>query len=587
MMVHRLGSIVFFLCFFCCVGLARANAQDPIDTLLSESLALLQSEPESALVPLSKLQGMRGSFTQAQNQRYHALYAKYLGFQGRHEERIALVQSILGEVTAPAPRASLLYDLVDANRALGHYENALLAMNESILLLKSLDSTKSKLLVLSGAVSLLTTLRAYDDALELTERIIALEPGNAGTRAQCHGLASKIELNFKLGNGELAESLVPQAVQACDASQENIASLIVKSHAAIFLIDSGQAAKGIAASLPLVDEFNKVGTGSNWLAALEEALARAYLTTGNMALAERYGIQAYKRVQRAKDLDWQERTSATLAHIKRAQGQLAAAIEYYEAHLGFKSKASDDQQQKRLAYQRVKFETQDKANQLALLEQKNRILSTETELQRGRYQNMVLLLTLGLVALAILGAWLLKTLRQTRLFRRSAQIDGLTQVSNRAHFTEFAQKAFSAKSGAVSLVLFDMDFFKKINDTYGHPTGDWVLKTVSQTVGRELPKGVLLGRMGGEEFAICMPSFTDEEAVVVAERCRKAIANVDTGPSGFNFQMSASFGIAMRKGPGSFSFEQALEAADKALYYSKNGGRNRVTVYQHSDAFST
>lgn len=585
-MGKRIRTVALLVCALGCCSLAHADAPSTVDALLDESKALVRSTPEKASVPLAKLQALRDSFTPDQNQRYHALYAKYLGFQGRHEERIALVRSIIDQVKAPVWRATLLYDLVDGNRALGHYESALQAMNESILLLPSLDNTNAKLQVLNGAVSLLATLRAYDEALVFAERLIALDASPAGTRAQCHGLTAKVELNFKLGNSQLAESLVPHAVLACDTNGEHMASLIVKSFAAIDLINSGHYAKGITTSLPLVQQFQTVGTGSNWLAAVEEALARAYLKTGNTELAEHFGTQAYQRAQLVKNLEWQEKTSETMAAIKRAQGQLSAAIGFYEINLAFKKKAFDDQQQKSLAYQRVKFETQDKANQMALLEQKNKNLNTEKALQHGKYQNLVLLLTLGTVALTILGASLVRTLRQKNSFRKSAQIDGLTEVSNRAHFTESAQKAFNDKDSVVSLVLFDMDFFKKINDTYGHATGDWVLKTVCHTVRRRLPKDAILGRMGGEEFAICLPTFSAEETRAVAERCRKAIATVDSRHSGFNFQMTASFGIATRDAHGSFSFEQALAAADKALYFSKNEGRNRVTVYQHSDAFS-
>lgn len=585
-MGKRIRAIALLVCALGCPSLVHADAQNAVDVLLDESRALIRSTPEKASVPLTQLQALRDTFTPAQNQRYHALYAKFLGIQGRNEERVALVQSIIGQATTPTRRASLLYDLVEGNRALGHYESALQAMNESILLLPSLDDTDAKLLVLNGAVSLLTTLRAYDEALVFAERIIALDANQAGSRTLCVGLADKVEIYFKHGNSQLAQSLVPQTVLACDASKEHMSSLIVKSFAAINLIDSGHYANGIATSLPLVQQFQTVRTGSTWLAAVEEALARAYLKTGDMERAEYFGTQAYQRAQMEKNLDWQEKTSETMAAIKRAQGQLSAAIGFYEINLAFKKKAFDDQQQKNLAYQRVKFENQDKANQMALLEQKNKNLNTEKALQHGKYQNLVLLLTLGLVALAILGASLVRTLGQKNRFRKSAQIDGLTQVSNRAHFTECAQKAFNNKDSVVSLVLFDMDFFKKINDTYGHATGDWVLKTVCHTVQRRLPKDACMGRMGGEEFAICLPTFSAEETRAVAERCRKAIATVDSRHSGFNFQMTASFGIATRDANGSFSFEQALAAADKALYFSKNEGRNRVTVYQHSDAFN-
>jgi tetratricopeptide (TPR) repeat protein len=107
-----------------------------------------------------------------------------------------LVLSIIDQVKTPRRRASLLYNLVDGNRALGHYERALQAMNESILLLPSIDSTNAKLLVLNGAVTLLITLRAYDEALVFAERIIALDASKAGTRTRCLGLANTIELNF-------------------------------------------------------------------------------------------------------------------------------------------------------------------------------------------------------------------------------------------------------------------------------------------------------------------------------------------------------------------------------------------------------
>ena len=578
-------AVALLVCALGCYSPAHADERNTVDALLDESLTLILSTPEKAAVPLAQLQALRDTFTTDQNHRYHAYYASFLGFQGRHEERIALVLSIIDQVKTPRRKASLLYNLVDGNRALGHYESALQSMNESILLLPSIESINAKLLVLNGAVSLLTTLRAYDEALVLAERLIGLDASDAGTRARCHGLAAKAELNFKLGNSQLAESLVPQAVVACDASKEHMASLIVKSFVAIDLIDSGQYKKGITTSLPLVQQFQTVGTGSNWLAAAEEALARAYLKTGNMERAEHFGTLAYNRAQLAKDLEWQEKTSETMAAIKQTQGQLAAAIGYYQINLAFKKKVLNDQQQKNLAYQRVKFDTQDKANQMALLEQKNKTLSTEKALQHNEYQNLILLLTLGLVVLAILGAWLFNTLRLKNMFRASAQVDGLTQVSNRAHFTVCAQEAFEDTASNVSLVLFDMDFFKKINDTYGHAAGDWVLKTVCATVKNQLQNADCYGRLGGEEFALCLPNCSDEKAAVLAEHCRAAIAAIDTHDSGFDFSITASFGIATRKAYEASSFEDTLVAADKALYLSKNEGRNRVTVYQHSGAY--
>ncbi|MES2952791.1 MAG: GGDEF domain-containing protein [Pseudomonadota bacterium] len=455
-------------------------------------------------------------------------------------------------------------------------------MNESILLLPAIEKIPHKIVVLQGALNLLSSLRAYDDALGFAERIYALRGDTVGSYAECVGLANKVETNYMRASNALARSFVPDAILACDANKNQLLSLIVKSLSAIDLIDSANYSKGLATSLPLLRQFSDIGKNSDYVTQLEEAIARAYLKTGNTERAEHFGLQAYQRARTGKNLLLEEKTSETMAVIKRAQGQLAAAIGYYDINLALKKKVLDDQLHKNLAYERVKFDAQDKANQLALLEQKNKNLSTEKALQQNKYQNLILLLTLAAVVFAILGAWLYNTLRLKNIFRVSAQVDGLTQVSNRAHFTASVQQTFKDATRSVSLVLFDMDMFKKINDTYGHAAGDWVLKTVCATVKIQLHKPDLLGRLGGEEFAICVQDFSEDEVEIFAERCRAAIAAINTQPSGFDFSITASFGIATRGAYQLASFEETLVEADKALYLSKNGGRDRVTVYQRS-----
>ena len=558
-----------------------------VDALLNEASGYLRTTPEQSVEPLARLRELQSSLTPAQNERYHLLSASSLGFRGRHEERIALVQSFIGRVETPVRRARFLYELVDGNTALGKYESALQAMNEQMRLLPLFTDPQDEVPVLNGAIALLSSLRAYDEALVYAERIYAQGTTVVGSRAKCVGLANKVEINFMRGERALAQSHVLAAIRACDENKNQLISLIIKAYSAIDLIASERHADGIAASLPLLDQFSKLSNNSDYVTQLEDAVARAYLKTGDNRRAEIYGLAAYQRAQAGKNLLLQEKASETMAAIKRAQGQLANAIGYYEINLALKKKVLDDQLHKNLAYQRVKFDSQDKANQLALLEQKNKNLSIEKALQQNKYQNLILLLTLSAVVLAILGAWLFNTLRLKNIFRVSAQIDGLTQVSNRSHFTASSHQAFSDRTRNVSLVLFDMDFFKKINDTYGHPAGDWVLKTVCATVKEQLPKTALLGRLGGEEFGLCLPSVQHaDEARALAERCRAAVAAIDTAPSGFDFVLTASFGVATRSAHQNDSFEETLVHADKALYLSKNEGRNRVTVYQPSGAHS-
>ncbi len=582
-----------FVCLaigWCCSSGALAEGVSTVDSLFAELSNGYGMSPNDGDSILEKLRVLQPTFTQDQNEKYQLFYASTLGKKGKHEERVALVESFIGQVKSPVRRARFLYELIDANTALGRYEPALQTMNDSILLLPALEKTSQKIVVLQGAVNLLNALRAHDEALDFVERIYALRSETAGSYASCVGLANKVETNYMRGSNAIGRSLVPDAILACDSNKNQFFSLIVKTYAAIDAIDSGNYAKGISTSLPLLQEFSVLSKDSDYLTQLEEAVARAYLKIGNMERAERFGLQAYQRAQSSRVLALQEKTSETMAAIKRAQDQLAASIDYYDINLDLKKKVLGDQLHKNLAYQRVKFDAQDKATQLALLEQKNKNLNTEKALQQNEYQNLILLLTLGAVMLAILGAWLFNTLRLKNIFRVSAQVDGLTQVSNRAHFTATAHQVFNDTTHSVSLVLFDMDFFKKINDTYGHAAGDWVLKTVCATVKTQLHKTALLGRLGGEEFALCLPNFVEEEARALAERCRAAIAAIDTAASGFDFSITASFGVATRNAHQTDSFEETLVQADKALYLSKNEGRNRVTVYQHpglkSDQFA-
>lgn len=564
-----------------------SEEQSSFDTLFSEVHRKLGSSPKEADAALEKLKALQPTFTPEQNEKYQLAYAHSLGDRGRHAERITLVESFIGQVKTPARRARFLYELIDGNTALGRYESALQAMNESILLLSAIEKTSQKIVALQGALNLLRSLHAYDEALDYADRIYALRGDTVGSYAACVGLTNKVETNYARADNVLARSLVPDAILACDANKNQFFTLIVKTLAAIDLVDSGSYVKGIATSLPLLQEFSVLSPESDYAAQLEDALARAYLKTGNTERAEHYGLQAYQHAQAGRVLLLQEKTSETMAAIKRAQGQLAQAIGYYDTNLALKKEVLDDQLQRNLAYQRVKFDTQDKANQMTLLEQRNKNLAMEKALQEGRYENLILLMTLGLLVLTMVGAWLVRTLRQKNIFRQSAQVDGLTQVSNRSHFVTCAQQAFKDSRRRVSLVLFDMDFFKKVNDTYGHATGDWVLKNVSDAVKTQLRKTDMLGRLGGEEFAVCLPQFTAEEVNAVAERCRAAVAAIDTHPSGFKFEITASFGIATRDIDGPLNFEETLAAADKALYLSKNEGRNRVTVYQHSGGMTS
>ena len=177
--------------------------------------------------------------------------------------------------------------------------------------------------------------------------------------------------------------------------------------------------------------------------------------------------------------------------------------------------------------------------------------------------------------------WAYKTKRMQMSVRRMAETDALTDICNRHHFTLQAEKmlAQGARSGEqASLIMFDLDHFKSINDNFGHVTGDWVLKQVAQTCS-ELCRSVdYFGRLGGEEFAILLRGCELKAATRIAEDCRLRVARIDSSGSGFEFQITASFGVSSTS-TSKHDLDKLLSQADQVLYRAKRDGRNRVKAY--------
>ena len=569
--------LAFFLCFFTC-AVSAANIDDA-DQLLSQTSSYLRSTPEKAEKNIQKLDEIFNSLSQAQQEKFYVQKAAFFGAVGRQKERVELAEKAIQHIQSIEIQVKLLYQLSDGYTNLGMFEKALNAMNQSVALLPKLTDVNTKLYTLQSAVSLLNTLKAYDQAAIYTEQILALDD-KKNSIASCVGLANKVEIGFLRGNVQAARRVLPEAIQDCKVGNNEYIVKLLSAMDALDRIQSADYKLGIPFAKTLLEKTDDNFKRINYFVELENALARVYLTMGDLSEAEFYANQAYSYSKESKVYLLIEQANETMSKLKRAQGQYLAALEFNDAALELKNKLLDEQLQKNIAYQRVKFDMQDKANQVRLLEQKNKLLSIERQLEKKNNQNLLLLIGLVLSLLLMSGVWLWKVIQQKNIFKRHAQTDGLTQISNRSHFMTVSAAAVAGRTDAISLILFDMDFFKRINDNFGHPTGDWVLRNVCLAVKEVLRKGDTFGRLGGEEFAICMPAADTHVAFQLAERCRLAIAAIDTESSGFRFPLTASFGIATIDTQSNSTFEVLMECADKALYKSKSEGRNCVSVFE-------
>ncbi|MBF6596200.1 MAG: GGDEF domain-containing protein [Thermaceae bacterium] len=156
--------------------------------------------------------------------------------------------------------------------------------------------------------------------------------------------------------------------------------------------------------------------------------------------------------------------------------------------------------------------------------------------------------------------------------------DELTQVYNRRHFLQKAQRVFDQSRSTTqpfALVLFDIDDFKRVNDTYGHMVGDQVLRQLAEVAHASIRKHDLLARWGGEEFMLLLPQTGPDEALEVARRVQQGIAqNPPLGP-GEALKLTLSIGVSFFQ-PQISTLDDLLRQADDALYRAKNLGKNRV-----------
>jgi len=161
---------------------------------------------------------------------------------------------------------------------------------------------------------------------------------------------------------------------------------------------------------------------------------------------------------------------------------------------------------------------------------------------------------------------------------RLTTIDGLTQISNKRYFLETLEREIARSQRyrrALSLVMFDLDHFKKINDTYGHLAGDYVLKQLASAVKQKIRREDIFARYGGEEFAIVLPEIDREHALTFAEKIRQLVHDQEFRFESTAIEVTISMGVASADDDVR-DMEALIKRADEHLYAAKAAGRNQV-----------
>ena len=177
----------------------------------------------------------------------------------------------------------------------------------------------------------------------------------------------------------------------------------------------------------------------------------------------------------------------------------------------------------------------------------------------------------------------LKHIQRFSTVKKEAIYDTLTNLFNRRHFEERlsaeAQKAFESESN-LSIIMVDIDHFKKVNDTFGHDGGDKVLREIASLLKNSVRKHDTVARYGGEEFVLLLPGAPLDPTNMVAERIRRSVENTPFDMGQTQIRVTISLGISNFPIHRMKSKEELVKMADLALYEAKKAGRNRVCIFK-------
>lgn len=344
------------------------------------------------------------------------------------------------------------------------------------------------------------------------------------------------------------------------------ATLLRKDYpGALALLDAAQA------------DFDAARDGSNTeMLALRRGQALAGLGRHAQALAQ------YARAARALEASGNDRYREMLlqsrADTLSALGRPAEALADYRAYMTVHETLRRQMGDERAQLLRYRFDARarDLENRRLRAEKdaRDRELASLDETRRWQQRTLVL----GTLLVALLATFIVQQVLRLRRLREQAHTDDLTGVANRRRLKTFGDRAIARAHGLqqpLAALTFDIDHFKRINDTYGHPVGDAVLARVAKACQGALRQGDLLGRTGGEEFVIVLPDTDESYGAQIAERVRRAVEEMDLSDLAPGLRASVSLGLArLRRDDTSLS--HLTRRADAALYRAKRQGRNRV-----------
>ena len=549
---------------------------EEIDRRIEEIARVHVSEPwQQSQRMIDALDDRLQHATPEQRARLELMTARNRMLDGRHAEGIDLIERALGRPISPDWRGRGLELATNASTYLQDYGAAFEYLGQALGLMNEIERLETRAGILSLAARLHVDVGEASLALRYAAEGRALAERSGDARTICDAWFTVVHAQESLGFRNFALENTPELWEACQRTDDPVLasaamSLIGKVHHA-----AGNIEQAIGWLERAIDANRDAGfTGGERAAAL--TLGKALIALGEIDR----GVVVLEPLVEAFEANrqWGNVHEAHLAladaHHFRAEHE-EAGMHLQRAQAAWQ-RLNGATQARRLAYLQAEFEDRRRAQELQLLRQQNRAAELREETASARRTTRLLGGATLVIIVLLLIALLWRFRLDRRRYRRMSELDGLTGLYNHSRFHQKVEDALSRarqQHRVCTLVAADVDLFKQINDRYGHQAGDAVLRSLSAQLRERFPSPCIVGRVGGEEFAIFLPDHNRLQARQRIRALQESVRPVEY--EGQIIRFTLSFGLAESRG-SNVRLEQLRSSADHALYRAKRAGRNQL-----------
>ncbi|WP_456404788.1 diguanylate cyclase [Thiolapillus sp.] len=564
-------QLVFLLLLF----LTRSTYSQTLDTLLSD-IDPINTIPAQALKELlQEITPLEKDANAEQQTIIDLLQLRHLAIIGDLDAALELVEKIDNPSTRPEYRIRAYTTAIVIHHVQGNYTKAFQLLNKAQQLLPWTSNKTIKYLALSSATELYIDAADLEKALDYAKQALAAAHQTNNPVNICTAYDGLSGSYYKLNKLDQARQSNLEMIEQCDAIPMPLFS------------GSGHLGLGMALqkqgkhqnALEQFETAKKLYQQAEYTIGIGYALlfsAKSHLALGKIALAQQHLDEVIPLLESLGQWNSLKDAYAYQSELSAKAGNHEAALEWFQKRFLAEKRVLDKTQALQIAKLQVEYEIKNKEQHIDLLLKENELLA----LQKRSSLLLAWLVILGLTLVALVSALLWRRARrESSHFKHLSRIDPLTGLFNHAYCYSLAEQKFHQcrqDKQPFAVVVADIDWFKRVNDTYGHAAGDKVLQAIAKVLNKHMGSHGIAGRTGGEEFTCFLPGMDIEEALKAVANCRDDIQPVmDYGKE---IEVTLSYGLAVSHGEYNV-LDILVREADEALYEAKNLGRNQIVTH--------